>query len=251
MRLTAALAAVALLAACNGGGAGTPDTGTGGTITVDAAASLTDAMSELAAAFEDAHPGVNVEVNVGPSSGLREQILAGAPADVYASADQANMAQVVAAGAARAPVVFTHNSLEIAVPAGNPGDITGLDDFADPHRFIGLCAPEVPCGAFARQVLARAGIEPSLDTNAADVRALLTQVASGDLDAGIVYRTDVTAAGDGVDGIEIPDDVNVVADYPIARLEDSGSPALADAFIAFVRAERGQAVLSSFGFGPA
>ena len=245
----AVLVSLAILTSC-GGDADVPGTAPqAGTITVYAAASLTDAMSDLAAAFEAAAPGATVDVNFGPSSGLREQILAGAPADVYASANQSNMDQLVAAGAAVDPVVFTRNSLEIVVPAGNPGGVTSLADFADPARFIGLCAEEVPCGAFGREVLAKAGVEPSLDTNAPDVRALLTQVASGDLDAGIVYRTDVMAAGHDVEGIEIPADADVVADYPIARLAASGAPELADAFVTFVRSDQGQAILASFGFG--
>ncbi len=247
--LAALFVALIALAACGADATGSGSETTA--ITVYAAASLTDAMPDLVAAFERATPGATVEVNFGASSGLREQILAGAPADVYASADQSNMDQLVAAGAARDPVVFARNTLEIVVPTGNPGGITGLADFADPARFIGLCAAEVPCGSFAREALARAGVTPSLDTNAADVRALLTQVASGDLDAGIVYRTDVLDAGDGVEGIEIPESANVVAEYPIARLAASGAPELAGAFVAFVRSAGGQAVLTSYGFGAA
>lgn len=222
--------------------------GLAGTLTVFAAASLTDAMSDVAAAFEDTHPDVEVELNFGPSSGLREQILAGAPADVFASANAANMDQVVEAGIVVEPVVFARNRLAIAVPAGNPVGITGLADFANSELFLGLCAEEVPCGSFARAALAAAGIEPALDTNAADVRALLTQIATGDLDAGIVYRTDVAAADDDVEGIEIPTSDNIVARYLIAPLTDRDDPALAEAFVTFVLSDIGQAILTSFGF---
>ncbi len=228
-------AAVALLAGACGAG-GNEDA----SISVFAAASLTDAFTDLAGLFEDEH-GVEVELNLGASSSLREQVLAGAPADVFASADEATLAEVTEGG-----VVFATNGLAIAVPAGNPAGIAGLADFAEADLLLGLCAEEVPCGRFAREALASAGVTPSIDTNAGDVRALLTQVASGDLDAGIVYRTDLLAAGDDVDGVAVAPDHDVRAAYPIAALGDD--EAAAD-FVAFVLSDAGQAVLAEHGFG--
>lgn len=220
-----------------------------GDITVFAAASLTDAFDEVGAAFEDANPDVSVELNYGPSSGLREQILAGAPADVFASADPSNMDRLVEDGAANDPHDIATNSLQIAVPAGNPADVTDLDDFADDDLFIGLCAEEVPCGELGREALANAGVTPSIDTDEPDVRALLTKVEAGELDAGIVYVTDVIAAGDAVEGIDIPADDNVTSTYPIASLTDAGNADAADAFVEFVLSDGGRAILSSHGFG--
>jgi molybdate transport system substrate-binding protein len=219
-----------------------------GDITVFAAASLTDAFTELGTTFESENQDVSVEFNFGASSALREQILAGAPADVFASANTSNMDQVVDAGAASDPEDFVTNLLEIAVPAGNEVGVTGLDDFADPDLLIGLCAEEVPCGEFGREALANAGVTPSVDTNEPDVRSLLAKVEAGDLDAGIVYVTDVMAAGDTVEGVEIPADENVVATYPIATLSDAADAEVADSFVEFVLSDEGQEILQSFGF---
>jgi len=220
-----------------------------GDITVFAAASLTDAFDEVGAAFEKDNPDVEVEFNYGPSSGLREQILQGAPADVFASANTSNMDQVVEGGAAKDPQNFVTNQLQIAVPAGNEAGVTGLADFAQANLLIGLCAEDVPCGEFGREALANAGVTPSIDTNEADVRSLLTKVESGDLDAGIVYITDVKAAGDKVEGIDIPADDNVTATYPIAALTDSKHAEVAQAFVDFVLSDEGQAILADHGFG--
>jgi molybdate transport system substrate-binding protein len=219
-----------------------------GGITVFAAASLTDAFTELGTTFESENPDASVEFNFGASSALREQILAGAPADVFASANPSNMDQVVDAGAAGDPRDFVTNVLEIAVPAGNGAGVTGLDDFANADLLIGLCAEEVPCGEFGREALGNAGVTPSIDTNEPDVRSLLTKVEAGDLDAGIVYVTDVMAAGDSVEGVEIPADDNVDATYPIAALTDAASPDTADVFVEFVLSDEGQDILESYGF---
>jgi molybdate transport system substrate-binding protein len=219
-----------------------------GTITVFAAASLTDAFGEAADEFMAAHPDTTVELNLAASSALREQILAGAPGDVFASANADNMDQVVEAGAAEDPEVLARNALEIVVPAGNPARVDGLDDFADPDLLVGLCAAEVPCGAFAREALANAGVTPDQDTDEPDVRSLLTKVAEGELDAGIVYRSDVLAAGATVEGIAIPEEVNVIAEYPIATLTASGAPDVADAFVEYLIGDEGQAILTSWGF---
>jgi molybdate transport system substrate-binding protein len=220
-----------------------------GDLTVFAAASLTDAFDEVGAAFEEANPDVSIEFNYGASSALREQILAGAPADVFASANTSNMDQVVEAGAATDPEDFVTNQLQIVVPAGNPAGVTGPDDFATADLLIGLCAEEVPCGEFGREALANAQVNLSVDTNEPDVRALLTKVEAGELDAGIVYVTDVMAAGNAVGGIEIPADVNVTATYPIAALSDAGNAEVAAAFVEFVLSDDGQEILESYGFG--
>jgi molybdate transport system substrate-binding protein len=219
-----------------------------GDLTVFAAASLTDAFDEVGAAFEEANPDVSIEFNYGASSALREQILAGAPADVFASANASNMDQVVETGAATDPQDFVTNQLQIVVPAENPGGVAGLDDFANADLLIGLCAEEVPCGEFGREALANAEVTPSVDTNEPDVRALLTKVEAGELDAGIVYVTDVLAAGDAVEGIDIPADVNVTATYPIAALREAGNAEVAAAFVEFVLSDDGQEILESFGF---
>jgi molybdate transport system substrate-binding protein len=158
------------------------------------------------------------------------------------------MDQLVEAGeVAGEPEIFVTNLLQIAVPAGNPGEVTGLEDFAREELVIGLCAEDVPCGDFGRQALENAGVTPSLDTNEPDVRALLTKIESDELDAGIVYVTDVLSAT-GVEGVEIPAAVNVVAEYPIAVLARAPNPDAASAWVEFVLSEEGQAILTSYGF---
>jgi molybdate transport system substrate-binding protein len=260
MRLLVAISApLLLLAAC-----GSDDDSSSGTttttaaeslleggITVFAAASLTDAFDEVGAAFEAAHPGTTVELNYAASSALREQIIAGAPADVFASADTSNMDQVVEVGDASDPKTFVENQLQIAVPPGNSAGVTGLADFANAALLIGLCAEEVPCGEFGREALANAGVTPSIDSNEPDVRALLTKIEADELDAGIVYVTDVQSAGDAVEGIDIPVEDNVTATYPIAALTDAGNSEVAAAFVAFVLSDEGQEILTSYGFDPA
>jgi molybdate transport system substrate-binding protein len=219
-----------------------------GELLVSAAASLTDAFGEVEAAFEEENPDVDVVLNLGSTSALREQILEGAPADVFGSANTSNMDQLVEAGeVAGEPEIFVTNLLQIAVPAGNPGEVTGLEDFAREELVIGLCAEDVPCGDFGRQALENAGVTPSLDTNEPDVRALLTKIESDELDAGIVYVTDVLSAT-GVEGVEIPAAVNVVAEYPIAVLARAPNPDAASAWVEFVLSEEGQAILTSYGF---
>ncbi|HEX7133631.1 MAG TPA: molybdate ABC transporter substrate-binding protein [Iamia sp.] len=229
-----------------------PADGVEGTVTVFAAASLTDVFEELGTAFEEANPDATVELSFGPSSGLVTQITEGAPADVIATAATSNMDDLVAADALDGePTDFATNVLELVVPAGNPGGVDGLDDLANEDLVVGLCNEEVPCGRFAREALDAAGIVPSIDTNEEDVRALLTKVEAGEVDVGVVYRTDVLAAGDAVEGIAIPDDRNVVATYPIATVAESANVEGARAFIAFVLSDDGQAALADAGFGPA
>jgi len=244
-RMAGVLVGSLAIAACGfGPGADSPRQ----QVWVSAAASLTDAFLEVKTAFEEANPGVEVVLNLGGSASLREQILEGAPLDVFASANNANMDQVVAAGGAAAdPRIFVRNQLQIAVPAGNPAAVTGLHDFAREELLIGLCAAEVPCGDFGRRVLTNAGVVPATDTNETDVRALLTKIEAGELDAGIVYVTDI-ASTDEVEAVEIPTSLNVLADYPIVVLDGARDPDLAAAFVEFVLSDAGQAILRGFGF---
>lgn len=246
-----------ILATCGGRGAqdqraeASRESGPGvrGRLLVSAAASLTDAFAAVDSAFEAAHPMVDVALNLGGSSSLRAQILGGAPVDVFASANASNMERIVRAGQASGkPLIFARNRLQIAVPAGNPAGVHDLHDLADEKLRIGLCAPQVPCGDFARKVLERAGVVPSLDTDEPDVRALLTKIELGELDAGITYVTDVVSAHGSVQGIDIPAAVNVVAEYPIAVLAGAPNPDAAEAFVAFVLSGEGQAILTKYGF---
>lgn len=241
-RAAAMLVAASLATAACGGGEGSRTT-----LTVFAAASLTDAFDAVAAAFETAEPAYEVEFSYAASSTLREQILEGAPADVYASANPGNMDQVVESGQAVDPVPFVRNLIQIAVPSGNPAGISGVEDFAREELLIGMCAEQVPCGDFGRQVLANAGVVPSIDTNEANVRSLLTKIEAGELDAGLVYRTDV-ASTDLVLGIDVPGEWNVEATYPIAVLAGARQPEGAEAFVAFVLSSEGQAILAEYGF---
>lgn len=228
------------LAAC------APDSGP--QLVVSAAASLDDAFAALESSFEAANPGVDVLVNVAASSTLSHQIIEGAPIDVFASADTTNMQRVVAAGMAANPVIFATNRLQVAVPAGNPGGVGGVVDLARDELHVGLCAAPVPCGGLTRRLLHRVGVVPAVDTHEPGVRALVTKIAAGELDAGVVYVTDVLAGGDAVEGVDIADEVNVVAEYPIAALADAPSPVLAEAFVEFVRSDEGRAILAGFGF---
>jgi molybdate transport system substrate-binding protein len=234
----AAVATVLILAACGSGSS------RDGGLLVLAAASLTDAFMDMERAFESANPDIDVEVAFGASSTLREQILEGAPAGVFASADLENMAAVADAGLASGPRVFARNELAIAVPAGNPAAVRGLEDFARHDLVLGLCAAQVPCGRYARRVLAAAGIDAAPDTDEPTVRSLLTKIEAGEVDAGLVYRTDVAAAV--VDGIEIPSSRDDAAEYAIAVLE--GAPEAAAAFVAFVLSSEGVGILTARGF---
>ena len=239
MRAAAALAAVLALAGCSGPApAAAP-----ASVTVFAAASLAGPFQEIAEAFEAEHPDVDVRLNFGGSSGLAAQIVEGAPADVFAAASPVTMAVVTDALAVGEPEDFATNVLEIAVASGNPGRITGLADFADPGRTIALCAVEVPCGAASAKLFEAVGIAPSVDTYEQDVKAVLTKVELGEVDAGLVYVTDVRAAGGGVTGIEV--DSAPVA-YPVVALDDRAESA---AFVAFVRSDSGQSILKAAGFG--
>jgi molybdate transport system substrate-binding protein len=220
----------------------------GGTITVLAAASLTEAFNQIGKDFEAKNPGSKVTFSFGSSATLATQIVQGAPADVFAAASPATMKTVTAAGAANTPKDFVSNTLEIAVPKGNPHKITGLEDFGDASRRIALCAPQVPCGTAAVKVFADAKIVPKPDTLEQDVKATLQKVASHEVDAALVYKTDVIAAGDKVDGIQFPEAQQAINTYPIATVKASKNPALAQAFVDYVLSADGQAVLAKAGF---
>lgn len=256
MVVAAALALVVALAAGCGDDApegrpgGTDGSGPSGSVTVAAAASLTEAFEELAAVFEEANPDASVELDLGASSALATRILQGAPVDVFASADEANMQKVSTAGLVDGtPRVFARNALEIATRPGNPERVRGLADLPRVD-VVALCGKEVPCGRSADQALARAGvvIPESRVTRGQDVKATLGAVSEGDADAAVVYTTDVRAAGRAVTGVEIPEAQNVPAVYPIAVLRDAGRPEVAAAFVGLVTSPRGREVLASFGF---
>jgi molybdate transport system substrate-binding protein len=220
-----------------------------GTLTVFAAASLTDVFGELGDQLMADNPGLEVQFNFAGSSALATQLTQGAPADVFASANQAQMTVVTDAGLpAEEPTVFTENVLEIAVPADNPGNVTGLADFANPDLTLAVCAPDVPCGAAATQMFDAAGITAAPDTEEEDVRAALTKVQLGEVDAALVYASDVQSAGSDVEGIEFPEAEDAVNEYPICLLAEAPNPGAAQAFIDLVLSDEGQEALEAAGF---
>jgi molybdate transport system substrate-binding protein len=227
---------------------GVPTSSDRGLVLVFAAASLTNAFGAIATAFEEGAPEFDVQLNLAGSSSLREQILGGAPADVFASADTSNMDQVIEAGEATTYATLATNVLQIAVPIGNPAGVTGLSDFGRDELLIGLCAEGVPCGYLGRQALANANTVAAVDTNEPDVRALLVKIEAGELDAGIVYATDVLAATDRVEGVAIPAALNVGATYPIAALTNAPNPGGAAAFVTFATSDEARAILARYGF---
>jgi molybdate transport system substrate-binding protein len=250
-----AVTAVLALAACgsgsSAGGTGSSASvaaGSHGNITVLAAASLKESFTAIGKAFEAANPGTAVTLSFGPSSTLARQITQGAPADVFASASGKNMQQVVDAKAATDQTPFVKNVLEIAVPPDNPGRIAALADLAKPGLKVALCQPQVPCGDLAQKVLAKAKVTVTPATLEADVKATLTKVQLGEVDAGLVYVTDVKAAGDKVTAVRIPPDVNLATTYPIAALSGSANPDLAKAFVQYVLSGPARAELTEAGF---
>jgi molybdate transport system substrate-binding protein len=221
-----------------------------GSITVFAAASLTATFTELAAEFEAAHPGTDVALNFAGSADLVTQIIEGAPADVFASADEKNMTKLTDDDLVEGePVDFATNVLEIAVPPGNPAGIETFADLAAPGVKLVVCAPEVPCGAATLKVAEASGVALTPVSEESSVTDVLGKVTSGEADAGLVYVTDVKAAGDAVDGIPFDESGEAVNTYPIATLVDAEAPEVAHAFLAFVTSEAGLAVLAAAGFG--
>ncbi|MDX2378773.1 MAG: molybdate ABC transporter substrate-binding protein [Acidimicrobiia bacterium] len=251
--LGVALAAIAIGcgdASADDSVAGSGEDTASGELLVFAAASLTDAFGDIEDAFEKAFPDVEVQLNLAGSSTLREQILGGAPASVFASADETRMDEVVEAELiAGIPMVFASNTLTIAVPTANPAGITSLDDFADPPVLVGACAVGVPCGDLSAAVFTAARVDPSIDTYEPDVRSLLAKIADGELDTGLVYVTDVAARADAVDEISLPPGIDIATSYPIATLLDAPNPEAAALFVEYVLSDEGRRILTDHRFG--
>ncbi|MGH3350700.1 MAG: molybdate ABC transporter substrate-binding protein [Nocardioides sp.] len=239
-----AAAAVLTLSACGGGSEGA---GQDQELTVFAAASLTATFTELAEEFEKDHPGVKVTTSFGGSSDLVAQIEDGAPADVFASADTKNMDKL--GELATDPQDFASNTLEIATPPDNPANITGFGDLAKSGTKVVVCAVEVPCGNATAQMEKKTGVDIEPVSEEQSVSDVLAKVTSGDADAGLVYVTDVTAAGDTVTGVEFPESDQVMNTYPISTLDGADEPDLAAEFVELALDETGQKVLSDAGFG--
>jgi molybdate transport system substrate-binding protein len=200
-------------------------------------------------AFTSAHSATSLTFNFASSSALATQIAEGAPADVFASADVENMVRLADAGdIVSEPVVFTTNRMQIVVEPGNPRGVTGVANLASDELTVIACAPAAPCGRYAGQILDNAGVTVTFKSFEENVRAVMAKVTLGEADAGIVYATDVISAGADVEGVEIPADVNVVADYPIAVTQQAADPEAARKFVEFVRSDTGQAILESYGF---
>jgi len=221
---------------------------TTGTITVFAAASLTGTFTELGKQFKAAHQGDTVKFSFGASSTLATQITDGAPADVFASAAPKNMETVVSAGDASNPQNFAKNTAEVAVPPSNPANVTSVNDLAKSSVKVALCQPQVPCGVVAAEVFKNVGITVKPVTLQPDVKSVLTQVELGNVDAGVVYVTDVKAAGSKVKGVTIPAGQNASTLYPIATISSSKEMSIAQAFVAYVLSPAGQQVLAAAGF---
>lgn len=253
----AALAAVALaVAGCSTGSGSDAPTQTPtthavtGTVTVFAAASLTKTFTELGKDFEKINPGSTVTFSFGGSSDLVTQLSAGAPADVFASADQKNMGKAVSAGVVSGdPVDFATNVLAIAVPPGNPAHVTGWADLAKPGLKVVICAPQVPCGAATATVESKTGVTLKPVSQESSVTDVLGKVSSGEADAGIVYVTDVKGAGKSVDSVPFPEAKDVVNTYPIAAIKQGQDFTGGAAFIAYVTGPEGRKVLEAAGFG--
>jgi molybdate transport system substrate-binding protein len=232
-------------------GASGASSATAGTtsITVFAAASLQGSFTQIGKQFERAHPGARVTFSFGPSSGLATQIINGAPASVFASAAPSNMTQVVKAGQTlNSPSNFAKNKVEVAVPPGNPAGVTSVDNLSKSAVKVALCQPQVPCGVVARDVFKNAGISVKPVTLQPDVKSVLSQVELGNVDAGMVYVTDVKAAGTKVKGVPVPAGDNASTLYPIATLKGASDKTVANEFVAYVMGPQGQHVLAQDGF---
>ncbi|GAA1289204.1 molybdate ABC transporter substrate-binding protein [Pseudonocardia aurantiaca] len=258
--LVGAVAGLCLVLAGCGGGSSTStstSTGTGAstapqprTLTVFAAASLTDTFNELGKQFETDNPGVTVRFNYAGSSDLAQQIVNGAPADVFAAASDTTMKTVTDAGVTAAPpTVFATNVLQIAALPGNPKGITSFADLARPDLTVVVCAPQVPCGAATQKIETATGVTLKPVSEEPDVKSTLGKVTTGNADAGLVYVTDVMAAGGTVQGISFPEAQQAVTNYPIAVVKNAPQPDLAQQFVAMVTGETGQKTLQAAGFG--
>jgi molybdate transport system substrate-binding protein len=244
--------------------------GSDATLTVFAAASLTEAFTEIGRHFQEAHPGTSVTFNFAGSQELAQQLSQGAPAHVFASANQRQMEQAITAGRVDEQKVriFAHNRLLIILPPGNPGQIDSLQDLARPGVQLLLADEAVPAGQYSREVLRQATTsgeygatyEQSVLDNVVsfeqNVRGVLTKISLGEADAGIVYASDLTAhnstaGAEALLAVQIPERYNVTAAYPIAPVVDSANRSLAQSFIEFVTSPAGQSILADHGFIPA
>ncbi|WP_329043042.1 molybdate ABC transporter substrate-binding protein [Streptomyces sp. NBC_00178] len=254
----AGVAALLALSACSSSGDASPTSDpsaasasekVSGTVTVFAAASLKESFTTLGEDFEKAHPGTKVTFSFGGSDSLAASITGGAPTDVFAAASPKTMAIVTDAGdVTGTPATFVRNQLEIATLPGNPDGIESLKDLTDPKLKVVLCDRTVPCGAAAQKALDGAGLKLTPVSYEQDVKSALTKVELKEADAAVVYKTDVRAAGDKVEGVEFPESADAVNDYPIALLKDAPNAAAAKAFIGYVQSAEGQKVLTSAGF---
>ncbi|MEU0782225.1 molybdate ABC transporter substrate-binding protein [Streptomyces sp. NPDC006173] len=220
-----------------------------GTVTVFAAASLKESFTSLGKQFEQAHPGTKVTFNFGGSDTLAASITGGAPADVFAAASPKTMAIVTdKKDAATAPATFVRNQLEIATLPGNPDRVASLKDLTKSGLKVVLCDKTVPCGAAAQKALDASHLKLTPVSYEQDVKSALTKVELKEADAAVVYKTDVKAAGDKVEGVEFPESADAINDYPIALLKDAPNAEAAKAFIALVQSPEGQKVLTAAGF---
>lgn len=220
-----------------------------GTITVSAAASLTDVFPVIAKAFQKRYPGTTVKFNFGGSSTLVNQIKGGAPVDVLATASEPTMWSAVKDGLVGKPLLFAKNTMAIAMPSDNPARIKSIADLARPGTLVGVCAVTVPCGAAARDLFALNKVNVRPVTQELDVRSLLGKVLSGDLDAAIVYVTDVKAVGNKVSSVQIPASRNVTTTYPVATVGKASNPAVAQRFVDYLRYSlSAQGILRAYGF---
>jgi molybdate transport system substrate-binding protein len=247
--VTALVVSSGLVSACGEDSDDGGDTGGDTTLTVFAAASLTKTFTEIGKEFESQHDGVKVEFSFGGSSDLVSQIQQGAPADVFASADEANMEKVTGDDLqSDDPVDFASNTLEIATPPGNPAGIASFADLGKDGVNVVVCAPEVPCGAAAVKAEQATGVTINPVSEEQSVTDVLAKVSSGEADAGLVYVTDVAAAGDSVEGVTFPESSDIVNTYPIVALKDSKNADLAEEFIDLVTSDTGQSILEEAGF---
>ena len=252
-----------LLAACGNSTASTTTTPTPTPVTLNvfAASSLTESFNEIAKAFQQQHPNVTIKPNYNGSQILEQQIANGGPADVFASADLANMQKASDAGLVDSSQVFVKNRLVVIIPTSNPGNITSLRDLAKKGVKIDLEATAVPAGKYSRQALANLSKSPDYGSGYANavlanvvseeqnVKAVVQKVQLGEADAGFVYRTDVTTAvASKVTVLDIPDPYNVIAQYPIAIVKSSAHASDAQSFVDFVLSPSGQVLLKKYNF---
>jgi molybdate transport system substrate-binding protein len=248
MRLGGVVGAAALLLVAGCSTSASTSTSEATTLTVSAASSLTEALTSLAADFEADHPDVTVSLNFAGSSALAEQVNAGAPVDVLATASPATMAVVVDAGNAANPVTFARNELAVVVPAANQAHVTALADLGRPDVRTAVCAPDVPCGAATTTLLANNDLTVTPATLDPDVKSVLARVVADEVDAGVVYATDAQAAAADVRTVPIPSGTNVSTDYLAAVVTDAPEPGLAEEFVTFVSGETGRQTLTELGF---